>query len=230
MLTFTPSGRTTFALSMPPISSSNLLSCTRCASRDISLWWLTRLKKILQIQIHHPAVTSLQVLFGLGYRRMAAPLCSESVAALVKRRLVHRFEHLPDRLLHHPVNHVRNAQPSLASSRLGYPHAPDVSSSVAPLQQGLGQLRLDLRPVLTHLLDTLPVRTGRPLVGSHSFKRRFQCLDHFFQGRCLCLLVLGLCLSLRARSRRPSVVGPNTFAGSLVGSLVGCFKVQFDLH
>mgnify|MGYP000070581941 CR=1 FL=1 len=60
--------------------------------------------------------------------------------------------------------------------------------------------------------------------------RRFQCLDHFFQGRCLCLLVLGLCLSLRARSRRPSVVGPNTFAGSLVGSLVGCFKVQFDLH
>jgi hypothetical protein len=44
VLTTTPSGITTFAFSIFPISPSNSRSSTRLASRAINRWWFTRSK------------------------------------------------------------------------------------------------------------------------------------------------------------------------------------------
>jgi hypothetical protein len=78
----------------------------------------------------------------------------------------------------HAINHVGNTQPPLSASRLWYPHAPDVSGTVAPIQQARSQLRQKLLQVLAHVLDALPVRPGRSLIRRHFLERLFETFDH----------------------------------------------------
>jgi hypothetical protein len=87
----TPSGSTTLALSILPISTSSRRSLT-------------------------PLVAVLQMSPGLGGCRVATSAGSKPVTRGVKRRLPQRFEHLPHGLTDHPIDHVGNPQPALPAS------------------------------------------------------------------------------------------------------------------
>ncbi len=63
----------------------------------------------LQIDVHHPLVAFFQIPLCFGYGRMTALPCQKAMAARVKGRLVVRLHHQMHRLLHHPIDHVRDA-------------------------------------------------------------------------------------------------------------------------
>src|SRR5579863_650106 len=102
------------------INLSALLSATRRATAAISLSWLTRSKNFFQIQINHPVAAFSDVLLRLGYRLMRRASGPEPVAVFGKLRVPPALQDLQHRLLHHAVQHRRDAQLSHPSVRLGY--------------------------------------------------------------------------------------------------------------
>jgi hypothetical protein len=82
---------------------------------------------------------------------------AKTVAPIVKGLLVLRAEHLVHRLLHDPIDHVRDSESSLTSTRLGDPHAPDIPGSIAPVQQAPPERGQTIFEVLSNFSDRLPV-------------------------------------------------------------------------
>src|SRR4029077_4613824 len=139
-------------------------------------------EEILQIQVHHVLVPVLQILFRFGNRRLAASSRSETVATRMERRLVHRFEDQTYGFGHHPIDNVRNSEPSLTASRLRNPHPPDISRLEGPFEQRFGELRHKLVEVRAHLFDALVVWARSPTVRGHVLKRFLQpCADYIHQ-------------------------------------------------
>src|SRR5208283_801246 len=99
------------------------------------------IEKFLQIQIHHPLIALLYVAPSLRYRRLTTPVWTKPMARFMERWLIHRFKYQPYRLLYHAIHHVWDTQTSLSASRFRYPHAPYISGTVAPIQQGNPQFR-----------------------------------------------------------------------------------------
>src|ERR1041384_2587585 len=114
--------------------------------------------------------------FGFADRRMTAASRSEAMAAPVKRRLVVRAEHLVHGLLHDPIDHVGNAKASLPTSGLRDPHAADIPGPVAAVKQLTVQSQHDIGELLAHLVDALPVWSGRASVGRYLLERSLQIL------------------------------------------------------
>src|SRR5215475_3502742 len=121
----------------------------------------------LQIEVDHPPAPLCDVALGLGDGRLTAPPRAETVARRVKGPFEVRLQDRLHRLLHDPVDHVRNAQAPLATPRLRDPHPPDPTRPVGTVQQRGVQRRQLLAQVLTHLRDALPVRSGGALIRRH---------------------------------------------------------------
>src|SRR5688572_1970422 len=64
------------------------------------------IEEFLQIDVDYPLVPFVQILNRFGDGRLAATTRTKPVATRMKRRLIHRFEHLTYRLLHHAISHV----------------------------------------------------------------------------------------------------------------------------
>ena len=142
----------------------------QCKSRQQTLV-MDSVEEVLQVDVDHPCSTFFQIRTRLPYRRVATAPGSEPMAARMKRRFELRLQHLPHRLLHHPVDHIGNTQSPMTSACLGNPHPPNIAGNVATRQQGLSQHRQQHRQMHTHLFDALSVRTRRPLVRCHCRKR-----------------------------------------------------------
>ena len=65
-------------------------------------------EKLLQVDIHDPAVALGDNLLGPGDGLVGVALRAESVAVLGERRVPSLLEYLQDRLLHQPVQYCRN--------------------------------------------------------------------------------------------------------------------------
>jgi hypothetical protein len=117
---------------------------------------------------------------GLLDRRVATTTRSEPVTRRVERRLERRLEYLTHGLTDHPVDHVRDAQPALASTHLRDHHPATRARSIAPIQQSSGQPRTSDRPLLAQLADRLPIRPRRPFVRHHLHQRRRQTAHNPF--------------------------------------------------
>src|SRR6516165_9617789 len=89
------------------------------------------IEELLQIEIDDPLVPVLQMHFGLGDRRVAAPSRSKSVATCVKRRFVMRTEHLVHSLLQDSIDHVRYAKTSCSTACFRDPYPSDEPRVVA---------------------------------------------------------------------------------------------------
>src|SRR5215208_1787740 len=101
-----------------PRVSDSLLLKPRQESRVVN-----PIEELLQVEVHYPLATLGDVAFGLGDGRLTTPLRPEAVARRVEDRLEVRAEHLMHSLLHDPVDHVRDTQASLSTTRLRNPHA-----------------------------------------------------------------------------------------------------------
>jgi hypothetical protein len=75
-------------------------------------------EEFLQIQIHHPAVSSRYVLLRLHDRLMRRPPRTKPVAVLGKRPVPSALQHLHHSLLDKPIQHRRDAKLSHPSVRL----------------------------------------------------------------------------------------------------------------
>src|ERR1041384_2287232 len=95
--------------------------------------------------------------FGFADRRMTAASRSEAMAAPVKRRLVVRA----DPLVHGPLRD---------------PHAAYLPGPVAAVKQLTVQSQHDIGELLAHLVDALPVWSGRASVGRYLLERSLQIL------------------------------------------------------
>ena len=76
----TPSGSTTLALSIRPISPSSRRSLDSLRELRGQPLVADEIEELLQIKVHHPLVAVLEMLLGLGDRRVAASARSKPVA------------------------------------------------------------------------------------------------------------------------------------------------------
>ena len=155
----TPSGSTTLAFSIRPISTSSRRSGLARELRHQPLM-ADEIEELLQIKIHAPLVAVLEMPLGLGDRRVATSAGSKPVAGRMERRLPQRFEHLPHGLLDHPVDHVGNPQSALPASRLGDQHPADPARPIRPLSAGRPAARA-ARPATAHAAPRSSARPDR---------------------------------------------------------------------
>ena len=107
------------------------------------------------------------MLLSLRDCRVATPARPEPVTRPVKCRLPDRLERLPDRLTHHPIDHVRDPQPALPATRLRDHRPTDHARPIVPRQQ-LGRPASDQRSATAHAVPRPSARPGRvPLVLHH---------------------------------------------------------------
>jgi hypothetical protein len=144
---------------------------------------------------------------GLLDRRVATTTRPEPVTRRMERRLEHRLEYLTHGLTNHPVDHVRDAQPALASTHLRDHHPATRARPIAPIQQRSSQPRTRDRPLLTQLADRLPIRPGRPLVRHHLQQRRRQTAHNPFHRHRRDLFCID------DRLRHPRLAGPRHVRG-----------------
>jgi len=91
-------------------------------------------KELGQVEIYDRLITSLQISCCFSNGGVSAVVPPESVTAGMKGRLEDRLHYLADRLLHHPVDHVRNAEPPLSTAWLRQPDATNIAGVVASRQ------------------------------------------------------------------------------------------------
>ena len=111
------------------------------------------IEELLQIEIHDVLRTPEQMLASARHRRVTAPTRTKSVAAVVKRRLKVRTEHMMHSLLHDAVDDIRDAKASLATTALWNPHAPDKAGTVAAVEQCSPKLCDHNVEVISHFDD-----------------------------------------------------------------------------
>ena len=92
-------------------------------------------EELFQIEINHPAAACGDVLLRLGYRLMCRASGPEPVTVFGKLRVPPALQDLHHRLLHHAVQHRRDAQLSHPSVRLGYLYPLYRLRLVSPTQQ-----------------------------------------------------------------------------------------------
>jgi hypothetical protein len=127
-------------------------------------------KELFQVQVHHPSAAFSNVLLCLGYglvRRASGP---KPMTMFGKLRLPFALQHLHDRLLHHPVQHRRDAQLSHPSVRLGYLYPLHRLRPVGSTQQLFADRWPMLLQVAGQLTDAHPVDARAALVGPHSLQ------------------------------------------------------------
>jgi hypothetical protein len=100
-------------------------------------------EELLQIQIHHDLAPNPDVLLCLAHRLVSRTTGSEAKAEFGEGWVPRRLQNLQDGLLDKPVHHRRNAELSLASSRLGNVHPSDWLGLVGAFKK----LTPDSRPV-----------------------------------------------------------------------------------
>ena len=181
--TTTPSGITTLAFSIRPMSTSSRRSPTRSASFAPSAAGGRPDRRISPNRGPPPPVAVLQMPLGLGDRRVATTTRSKPVARRVKRRLAQWFEHLPHGLTYHPVDHVGNAEPALPAPRLRDLCPADPARHIRPRQQVGFEPGQNARPLLKQLIDRLPIRTRSALVRRHLQQRTGQSLGNLLHRR-----------------------------------------------
>jgi len=103
------------------------------------------------------------------------------MAARMERRIVVRGHHLRDGLTYDAIDHIRDAKAPLPASRLGDPHAADLTRTVQAGEQLAAQAAENLVQMLAQLTDRLAVRARSTLVGSYMTERLFQVVttNHF---------------------------------------------------
>ena len=101
----------------------------------------------------------------------------------MKRRFEDRLQDLENRLLNHPIHHVRNPKPPLPTSRLRQPDPADVTGPIAFRQQSVAQRGEERRSIMLRFLDRLSVHSRRSLVAYHLEQRLCQIGDrrHLFE-------------------------------------------------
>src|SRR5262249_51706332 len=75
-------------------------------------------EKLLQVYVHHPAATFLDVLPRRSHGIVRAAPRPKAIAVLGKRRIESRLEHLQDALLDESVENRRNPQPPDSAASL----------------------------------------------------------------------------------------------------------------
>src|SRR6185369_10214902 len=93
------------------------------------------IEEFLQIKIHHPAVTSSDVLLRLGHCLMSRPSRPKPVAVIGKRRVPLPLQNLHHRLLDESIQYGWDTKLAHPSVRLGDFHAPDRLRFIGPTQQ-----------------------------------------------------------------------------------------------
>ena len=168
VLTTTPSGITTLALSIRRISASSRRSCTLCSSRASKRSLVDSVEEVLQVQVDDPLVPVLQISLRLGDGRVTAPSRPEAMAARVEGRLVVRAEHLVHGLLDTPVDHIRECQ-GRAARRPPWGSTPGGSSPGGRSRRAArGAAPAGARPRCSRTSSiALAVRAGRPVVLCH---------------------------------------------------------------
>lgn len=187
-------------------------------------------EELRQVNVHHPLAVVCYVLACRGYCRVTASPRSEAVARIVESRFEMRTEHLVHGLLDDAVDHVRDAKTPFSTSRLRNPHTADHPRSVAAIKQRSGKPRQQRVQVFPHIIDALPVGTGRALVGRDLLKRDDQVssmayLLHCHRGRCSSLPVQRLRHHAGRSIRRFQSPGPGGPSRA-----VGCPAEHFKLQ
>ena len=87
-------------------------------------------EELFQVKVNDPPIALRHISLRLGDGRVTAALRPGAMAALVKGRVIVRPQHLVDRLLYDPINHVGDAQPALSAVWLGN---PDTANQPGPI-------------------------------------------------------------------------------------------------
>ncbi len=128
------------------------------------------IEKLLQIEIHHPAASFGHVLLGLGDRLMRRTPGPEPVTVFRELRVPSALQNLHHRLLHHAVQHRRDAQLTHPSVRFRYLYPLHRLRLVSPVEQLFPDGWPVLPQVSGQLLDLHAVDTRTSLVGLHSLQ------------------------------------------------------------
>jgi hypothetical protein len=146
--------------------------------------WLTRSKKLFQVDIHHDVMTGRDQFLRPSHRLMRRALRPEAKAVLGERRVPFCLQYLQNCLLDEAVEHRRNAERTCAARCLWYLHTPHWLRLVGTSKQ----LGPDRGPVLSQVrgqgIETHTIDTGSPLVTLHMRQRASQIVpldNHFHQ-------------------------------------------------
>ena len=124
-------------------------------------------EELLQVKIHHPDLPARDVRPPRLQRLMGALAGPEPVARSRERRVVHRGQHLQDRLLDESIHHRRDAQRPHPAARLRDLCPLHRLWPIRPVQQFLLQARPCLLEVRRQLLRGHPIHTGAAFVRPH---------------------------------------------------------------
>ncbi len=125
-------------------------------------------EELLQVHVHHPLLTALDVPLGCPHCIVRTPPRSKAVAGFAELRVVFLAQYLVHRLLNQSVLHCRYTQLPLPSIRLRDHHPFHRTRFVFPRIQ----LRPDCQPVRFQvggqLFHSHPIHPRRTFVGFHS--------------------------------------------------------------